>query len=403
MNLGIDGGRGTAVLTPAVGLDFFAHHLVALAGQYILHSLGSHHLAGGGDQGRIAQFGTDLGGLGQGLVQLIDGVHHFELGDQIGQHAAGDLVIQALGIGGHGDGVESPVGQEVGPDALEEVGHLDEDLVVQVHLVAKLAQGVSQSLGGRLGGAAGEGGDGGVDHIGTRLHRLQIGHESQAGGAVGVDHHRQFGDRVLDGGDQVIGVLGPHDARHVFDGDGLYAHFLEILHHGYVLFQGVDRAGGEADGTGGVGPLLDGLVDGYLQVAHIVQSVEDTDDVDAVLDGVLHEFTHHVIGIVLIAQDVLASQQHLELGIGHLGPDLPQPLPGVLLEITQAHVKGSAAPHLSGVVASLVHGLQNGLEFVIGEAGGDQRLVRVTQHCLCKVDLSHVHLTSVMLFQSWIL
>lgn len=57
---------------------------------------------------------------------------------------------------------------------------------------------------------------------------------------------------------------------------------------------------------------------------------------------------------MLIAQDILTTQQHLQLGVGHLGTDLTQPLPGVLLQVAQADVKGSAAPDLSGVEASLV-------------------------------------------------
>ncbi len=121
----------------------------------------------------------------------------------------------------------------------------------------------------------------------------------------------------------------------------------------------------KADGTGGVGPLLHRLVDGNLQVAGIVQSVENTDDVDAVFHGVLHELAHHIVGVVLVAQDILASQEHLQLGVGHFGADLPQPLPGILVQVAQAHIKGGAAPHLGGIIAGLVDGLQNGLKLAV--------------------------------------
>ena len=49
----------------------------------------------------------------------------------------------------------------------------------------------------------------------------------------------KLGHRVLDGGDQIIGVLGPHDAGHILDADGLHAHALQVLHHLDVLLQGV--------------------------------------------------------------------------------------------------------------------------------------------------------------------
>ena len=59
------------------------------------------------------------------------------------------------------------------------------------------------------------GGDGGVQHIGTGFHALQAGHEGQAGGAVGVDDQGQLGHGVLDGGHQIIGLLGAHDTGHI--------------------------------------------------------------------------------------------------------------------------------------------------------------------------------------------
>ena len=215
-----------------------------------------------------------------------------------------------------------------------------------------------------------------------------------------MDDHRQLGDGVLNGGHQVVGLLGAHDAGHVLDADGLDAHLLQVLHHLDVLLQGVDGAGGEADGAGGVSAPLDRLIHGDLQVAHIVQGVENTDDVNAVLDGVLHELAHHVVGVVLIAQDVLAAQQHLQLGVGHLLANLPQPLPGVLLQVAQADVEGGSTPDLGGIVAGLVDGLQNGLKFAVGQAGSDQGLVRVAQDGFGKTyfsSLAHVFSTSKLL------
>ena len=187
-----------------------------------------------------------------------------------------------------------------------------------------------------------------------------------------MDDQGHVGLGVLDGGDQVVALLGTHQAGHILNADGGSAHALQVLHHAHEGLLGMYRAGGEGDGTGGVGPALDGLVNGDLQVAHVVQGVENPDDVNAVLYGVLHKLAHHVVGIVLVPQNILAAQQHLQLGVGHLGTDLAQALPGILTQIAQAHVKGSAAPHLGRVEARLVHGLQDGLKLVVREAGGKQ-------------------------------
>ena len=60
----------------------------------------------------------------------------------------------------------------------------------------------------------------------------------------------------------------------------------------------------------------------------------------------LHEVLHHVVGIVLVAQDVLAAEQHLQLGVGQALAQLAQALPGVFVQKAQAGVEGGAAPAL---------------------------------------------------------
>ena len=199
---------------------------------------------------------------------------------------------------------------------------------------------------------------------------------------------------VLDGGHQIIGLLRTHDTGHVLDADGGSAHGLQLLDDLHILLQGVDGGGGVGDGAGGDGAGLDGGFHGHLQVLGVVQRVEDADDVDAVFHGLLDKLLHEVIGIVGVTQHVLAPQQHLQLGVGHLGPDLPQPLPGILVQVAKADVEGGTAPALGGVVAGLVHGGENVLELGVRQPGGDERLVGVAQHGLYKLDfmgfLSHI-------------
>ena len=209
-----------------------------------------------------------------------------------------------------------------------------------------------------------------------------------------VDGHT--GNSVLNGGNQIVSLLGAHDAGHILDADGGSAHFLQLLDHLHILLMGVDGGGGVGDGAGSDGAGLDGGLHGDLQVVHVVQSVEDTDDVDAVLHSLLHEQLHEIIGVVGVAQHILTTQQHLQLGVGGSGADLAQTLPGILVQIAQAHVEGGAAPALDGVVADLVDGREHGLELFEGQPGGDQRLVRVTQNSLYKLNfLSHYVVTSV--------
>ena len=151
---------------------------------------------------------------------------------------------------------------------------------------------------------------------------------------------------------------------------------------------GIGDAAGGHGARGGV--LLGGFQRGG-DVAEVVQCVEDTQHVDAVLDGQLHELLHHIVMIVLVAQQVLAPQQHLQAGVGHGLADLAQTLPGIFVQVAQAAVEGGAAPALHGVVAGLVHGGQDLGKIGEGHTGGHQGLVGITNDGFSELDfLSHI-------------
>ena len=159
---------------------------------------------------------------------------------------------------------------------------------------------------------------------------------------------------------------------------------------------GVHGRSGVGDGAGSDGAGIDGGFHRHLQVVGVVQGVEDTDDVDAVLHSLLDEQLDKIIGIVGVAQNVLAAQQHLKLGVGNSGADLAQTLPGILIQVAQADVEGGAAPAFDGIVAGLIDGSEHGFELFEGQTGCDQRLICITQHSLHKLNfLCHLTETSV--------
>ena len=124
------------------------------------------------------------------------------------------------------------------------------------------------------------------------------------------------GNGFLQSLDQGIGVHGQEKVRHILDADGISAHLLQLLGQLYEI--GLVVNGGDGVGQGGLhlaAIFLCGLY-GLLQVAYIVQSVENTDDVDAVFNGFATEGIYHIVGIVLVAQDILAPEEHLQLGVG---------------------------------------------------------------------------------------
>ena len=136
-------------------------------------------------------------------------------------------------------------------------------------------------------------------------------------------------------------------------------------------------------------PGLFGRLDRGFKVADIVERVENTDDVDAVVNRFFDEVLHCIVRIVAVAEHILPTEKHLELGVRHIFADQTQTLPRVLAQKADAGIKCCTAPALAGIEADLIHRRKDREHLVHAHAGGDQRLMRVTQdgfadfHLLC--------------------
>ena len=208
---------------------------------------------------------------------------------------------------------------------------------------------------------------------------------------MGVQDQRHIAHGVLDALDEVLGLVGAHGAGHVLEADGIKAHGLQLFAHFHVLFYGVDRALGVGDTAGGHGVgrgvLLGGFQSG-LDVAEVVEGVKNTDNVDTVLNGQLHELFHHIVMIMLVAQQVLTTQQHLQLGVGQVLSQTAQTLPGIFAQIAQAGIEGGTAPAFHGVVAGLIHGAENAFIIAVRQTSGHKGLVGVPKHGLGNLHFS---------------
>ena len=105
--------------------------------------------------------------------------------------------------------------------------------------------------------------------------------------------------------------VGGQQTRHVLDTQGISPHVLDLSGDVLPVVQGVGVAQGVAQRDLRMALLLVGSLHRGPQVADIVQAVENTDDVNAVGDGLLYEVFHHVVGVMVVAQDILAAEQHL--------------------------------------------------------------------------------------------
>ena len=132
--------------------------------------------------------------------------------------------------------------------------------------------------------------------------------------------------------DQRVGVERRQQAGHVFDAECVRPEVLQLLGKLDEVIQAVNRTQGITDGRFHV--LAAGFDDphGVLHVPHIVQSIEDSEDVDAVCCRAFDEVLQHVVGIMPISHDVLPTEEHLQSGFRHRRPERAQTLPWIFLE-----------------------------------------------------------------------
>ena len=343
----LDRGGGAAVEALDVVLHLLRDQLVALAGDHVEHRLHADDLAGRRDQRRVAEVGADLRQFLVDLVELVERALLLELGAQVGDHAARDVVEQDLGV--------DDVGRALAGHALR--GELARSTsgpsriasMFEIALVGGLPEDREHRLDRGLGREAGHGGDRAVDGAGAGPHRREVRGGGHAAGGVGVDLDGHL-DLLDQGGDELLRGDRREDAGHVLDDERVDAHLDLLLGDLDELLDGVDRADRVAEGALGVAAVLLHRLEGGAQVAGVVERVEDAEDVHPVVAGHADEALDQVVGVVLVAEHVLAAQQHLQRGLG-AGLDLAQALPRVLAQEAHADVEGGAAPDLQRVVA----------------------------------------------------
>lgn len=386
-DFGCDSDGGAAVHAAGEVAGLAGDGGVPFAGEDVEDGLGADDLGAGGDEWGIAEVGSDAGVFFEDFGEFVLGALFAELADEVGDHAAGDLVGDDTGVDAKEAGFEFPV---FAADASEVIGELPELFHVEAgRVLGELLEGSDECFGGGLAGSASEGGDGAVDDVGACLDTHQVGHFGEATGVVAVHLDEDGGVLFADGLYDGFGHGGAEEAGHVFDGDGVGAHgdhFVGELGEG---FDGVDGGGGVADGALDVAPgLFDGLEGGF-EVSGVVEGIENAEDVHAVLDGAVAEFVDDVVGVVAVADGVLAAEEHLGGGVGEALFDFAEAFPRVFFEEAEAGVEGGAAPAFDGVVADGIHELEDGDHVLGAHAGGEKGLVAIADGRFHDADFGH--------------
>ena len=120
-------------------------------------------------------------------------------------------------------------------------------------------------------------------------------------------------------------------------------------------------------------------LDTNLELRNIVESIEDTEDINTVLLCLLAEVVDGIVRERRVGNTVGSTEKHLERNVGYELPHLPQPVPGILVEEAHGHVEGGSTPALErpGVGVGVAGLLGDAQEINSADAGGEERLVSI--------------------------
>ena len=331
------------------------------------------------------------------------------LEDEVRQLATRDLVLVHLGVGPGEARLEGRVEQaQLGPVRVERSDLLAVQTGVVRPALERGEDGADAGLRRHAGHAVGCRVDGvGAGH-GAGHHRGHAG----AGRVVRVHVDGEVWVLLADGTDELRRRRRFQDAGHVLDAQHVGSHLDDPVDETHVVGQvvflvRVEHIAAVADRRfHDAASLLDGL-DAHLELVHIVESVKDAKDVDAVLLGVLAEVVDGIVGqprsgsvspscsidarakglcVAMpkysrgVSDAIGAPEQHLEGNVRDQPPQLPQPLPRILVQESHGDVEGGASPALEAVgIAVGIAGVLGNVHQVHGsDPGRKQRLMCVT-------------------------
>jgi hypothetical protein len=216
-------------------------------------------------------------------------------------------------------------------------------------------------------------------HVDAGLGGLDVGRRAHAGRRVRL-HRDRHAARFLEPRHELERDIRPQQPRHVLDADRVDAEILDALAHVDVGVDRVHGAHGVRDRALRVLAHAQSRLDGGFEIAEVVQRVEDPEHVDAGFGRALDERFDDVVGVVPVAEQILAAQQHLLARSRHGLLELPQPVPRILAEVTDAGVERGAAPRLDRPESDGVELLGDRQHVVDAQPSREQRLMRVAEH-----------------------
>ena len=139
---------------------------------------------------------------------------------------------------------------------------------------------------------------------------------------------------ILDGTYKLIGSNRIEYSCHILNAYGADAHGCKLLGHNYILIQGMNRARSIGNSSRCHSSVLKCFINSYLEIIKVIKCIKDTNDINAVFYRCPYKASYYIVRIMLIAQYILTSEQHLKLGVRHSLAQLPESLPRILVKVS---------------------------------------------------------------------
>src|SRR5690606_33212176 len=121
----------------------------------------------------------------------------------------------------------------------------------------------------------------------------------------------------------------------------------------------------------------------YLQVADIIKSIKNTENIDTCFRSHVNKCHGHIIRIVCITYQILSPQQHLERGTFDIFLNGSDSIPGVLIQVANTNIKSSATPHFQRMISYLIYFFQNRYHILSAHPGSPKALMCISQGGIC--------------------
>ena len=195
--------------------------------------------------------------------------------------------------------------------------HLFADHVEQFDIHTGIAirsqESDNQWLHSRVRGAICIGSHTGVDDIHSGFDSLKEREITHTRGKVSMQVNRCL-DVRFQRLNEIVSIIRSYQSCHIFDANAIRAHIFELLSFLHIIIDVIYFSAhalfGQRIADCALKVFL--ILLNYLhcggEITEVVQSVKDSEYIDAVITSTLSECFHHVVGIVLIANEVLSAQ-----------------------------------------------------------------------------------------------